>query len=541
MSDFDAEMLLERATLLGLISRDQANEARVDAKDGTVDSIRSSLTRKQFLTSWQVGKLLKGEAAGFFYGGHEVLFHLAEGTFARVYRGRKQGSGEPVAVKVLRQRFTQDTESVERFNHEAEAGMKLVHPNIVRIFDYGAQDNRHYMIMEFVEGSNLRDFLRFRHRLEPSEAMPLMLGLARGLQHSLSRGVTHRDIKPTNILISSSGQAKLVDFGLATIEGDERKLAQAHGQRTVDYSALERTCGSQKGDPRSDIYFLGCVFYQMLTGRLPLPEVEADDMLAKMLKRSFGAIKPISEMDHAPDEELSRIIEKMMKMDLTKRYQNMNEVVQDLETYYLEMTGQAPPKVESEEEEEFDIERLYMTRRHEESAAEAAEGAAIAVGEASLHVENEDEGDFELGAADRGTEGGVGFEIPAFQQKRVLCVEAQDQIRDAFRKTLSRMGYRVLIVSDADLAAERFREEQVDAVVFDIDGLGPNALEAFIGMHDKALDDGQELHALVLLGPRQSNLASQLPKDDRLVVRVKPIKMKEVQDALNQLAPLRAG
>jgi hypothetical protein len=103
------------------------------------------------------------------------------------------------------------------------------------------------------------------------------------------------------------------------------------------------------------------------------------------------------------------------------------------------------------------------------------------------------------------------------------------------------MGYRVLIVGDAEVAAERFREDPVDAVVFDIDGLGPNALESFIDMHEKAHDDGQELHALVLLGPRQGALASQLPKDDRLVVRIKPIKMKEVQDALNQLAPLRAG
>jgi CheY-like chemotaxis protein len=371
--------------------------------------------------------------------------------------------------------------------------------------------------------------------------MPLMLGLARGLQHSLSKGVTHRDIKPTNILISSNGQAKLVDFGLATIEGDERKMAQAHGQRTVDYSALERTCGSQKGDPRSDIYFLGCVYYQMLTGRLPLPEVEADDMLAKMLKRSFGAIKPISEMDHAPDPALSAIIEKMMKMDLTKRYQKMDEVVSDMEAYYLEMTGQAPPKVESEEEEEFDIERLYMTRRFEDAAEAAKPASAAAVDDVPTPDDHDADGEFELGGADHGNEGDVGFEMPAFQQKRVLCVEAQDQIRDAFRKTLSRMGYRVLIVGDAEVAAERFREDPVDAVVFDIDGLGPNALESFIDMHEKAHDDGQELHALVLLGPRQGALASQLPKDDRLVVRIKPIKMKEVQDALNQLAPLRAG
>ncbi|MEW4569136.1 protein kinase [Tautonia sp. JC769] len=535
MSDFDSEMLLERATLLGLISRDQANEARIDAQDGSVESIRRALMRKQFLTSWQADKLLKGEASGFFYGGHEVLFHLAEGTFARVYRGRKQGSGEPVAVKVLRQRFTQDPEAVERFNHEAEAGMKLVHPNIVRIYDYGAQDNRYYMIMEFVEGSNLRDFLRFRHRLEPAEAMPLMLGLAHGLQHSLSKGVTHRDLKPTNILISSSGQAKLVDFGLATIEGDERKMAQAHGQRTVDYSALERTCGSQKGDPRSDIYFLGCVYYQMITGRLPLPEVEADDFLAKMLKRSFGAIKPISEMDHAPAPELSRIIEKMMKMDLTKRYQNMKEVVADLEDYYLEMTGQAAPKAEVEAEEEFDIERLFMRRREEDRAALEA-GETPAPDEALP----EDE-DFELGVAEDAPPAESPYEAPAIKQRRVLCVEAQDAIQDAFRKTLSRMGYRVLIVGDPEIAAERYRESPVDVVIYDIDGLGSRALDAFLDMHEKAHEDGHELHALVLLGPRQGHLAPRLPEDDRLIVLVKPIKMKQVQDALSQLAPVQTS
>lgn len=541
MSDFDAEMMLERATLLGLLSRDQLREARGEAEDGSVEAMKRALTRKQLLTSWQIDRLLKGHSSGFFFGGHEVLFHLAEGTFARVYRGRKVQSGEPVAIKVLRQRFTQDAESVEHFNHEAEAGMKLVHPNIVRILDYGAQDDRHYMIMEFVEGSNLRDFLRFRHRLEPREAIPLMLGLAKGLQHSLSKGVTHRDIKPTNILISSSGQAKLVDFGLATIEGDERKVAQAHGQRTVDYSALERTCGSKKGDPRSDIYFLGCVYYQMLTGRLPLPEVEADDMLAKMLKRSFGAIKPISEMDHSPDPQLSAIIEKMMKMELSQRYQNIDDVVTDLEAYYLELTGQAPPKEEVADEEELDIGALYMRRRREDALGAAAEPEP--------GPEPEPEPEAQPGPTATGGRNGASgpaadeqadFEIPAFRQKQVLCVEAQDAIRDAFRKTLSGMGYRVLLVGTAELAADRFREAPTDVVVFDADGLGRDGLDAFIDMHDKAHEDGHELHAVVLLGPRQDGLAARLPKDDRLVVLQKPIKMKQVQEALAQLAPAEA-
>src|SRR5262249_40157353 len=157
-----------------------------------------------------------------------------------------------------RQRFVSDPEAISRFHKEAEAGMKLVHPNIVQILDFGEEDKRHYMIMEYVEGTNLRDLLRIRTRIDESTALPMMLGLAAGLPSCVEDGVTHRDIKGTTIVIGNNGAAQLVDFGLATIEGDSPKSASLN-QRTVDYSALERGCKSPKGDPRSDIYFLGCV------------------------------------------------------------------------------------------------------------------------------------------------------------------------------------------------------------------------------------------------------------------------------------------
>jgi DNA-binding NtrC family response regulator len=130
------------------------------------------------------------------------------------------------------------------------------------------------------------------------------------------------------------------------------------------------------------------------------------------------------------------------------------------------------------------------------------------------------------------------FEVKAYAPKHVLCVEVQDQIQEAFRKTLTAMGYRVLLVRDAERAAERYRESPPDAVVFDADGLGPDALDAFLDMHEKAHEDGHDLAALVLLGPRQRDLSSRLPTDDRLVVLAKPIKMKDVQDAISQLVPL---
>ncbi len=500
MSEIDAEMMADHAVMIGLLTRDQLREARADAEDGSAEALGRVLSRKGLLTSWQIERLGKGTPSGFFYGGYKVLFHLAEGTFARVYRGEKIDSGQPVAIKVLRRRFTTDISAVSRFGQEAEAGMKLIHPNIVRIFEYGESDQNHYMIMEYVEGSNLRELLKIRGRLDTESAMPILVGLAHGLKYSHDNGVTHRDIKGTNILISNRREAKLVDFGLATV-ADDRVTEYAH-TRTVDYSALERTCGSPKGDPRSDIYFLGCVYYQMLTGVLPLPEVETSDPLAKMLKRSFGAIKPISEHRLAPPENLSHIIETMMQIDLKKRYQTMGDVVRDMEAFASHRAGKSNG--------------ASLKARVDNSVADAE-----LLANAFLPKD-------------------TGSKALAPKRPCILCVEVQDLIQEAFKKALSKMGYKVLLVSDAERAAERYQESAPDAVIFDVDGLGPEALDAFLAMHEKAHEDGHDLAALVLLGPRQGDLAHRLPADDRLLVLTKPLKMKDVQEAVSQLAPIEA-
>jgi serine/threonine protein kinase len=507
MPDIDPEMMVDQLTMLGLISRDQLGDATTAAPDPSPDAVLRTLLRRGAITSWQIDRLKKGDPSGFFFGDAKVLFHLAEGTFARVYRGEHVSTKAPVAVKVLRQRFAQIPDAVDRFHKEAEAGMRLSHPNIVQVIDQGRVENRHYMIMEYVEGMNLRDFMKLRTRIHTEQATPLMMGMALGLQYSMSKGVTHRDIKGTNILISNQGEAKLVDFGLATMQGDETKPG-VKSQRTVDYSALERTCNSPKGDPRSDIYFLGCVFYQMVTGQLPMEESESKDMLRKMLKRSFGAIKPLAEHRYAPDEELGTIIEKMMKIDLKARYQTMDAVVADLEQYQLaydaaKSGNMAKSKVD--EEEEF-LDSIFV-RREFDRAPEPVPAAPPPP-----------------------------KPVPS---KSILCVEAQTEIQDAFRKTLGNMGYRVMLVSDAELGAERYREAPVDAVIFDTDGQDAESIDAFIDMHEFAHEEGHQLVALVLLGHKQDDLRERLPVDDRLIVLSKPIKMKQVQDALNDLVPIR--
>lgn len=502
MPDLDAQSLADNAAMIGLVTRVQAREAVADAADGSIQAISRSFLRKGFLTSWQLDRLKKGDPTGFFFGGYKVLFHLAEGTFARVYRGIKPETNDAVAIKVLRNRFMNDPAAVERFHKEAEAGMKMRHENIVRILEHGDEEKKSYMIMEYVEGANLRDFLKIRGRLAPEEGLPLMLGMARGLKYSFDKGVTHRDIKATNILISNSGEAKLVDFGLAGIEGEDAKTLMK-SQRTIDYSALERTCGSEKGDSRSDIFFLGCVFYQLLTGGVPMKEAESKDMLQKMLVRSFNSIVPLREHRLGFDADISQIVDRMMKVELRLRYPKMDEVIADLEQYETKLkTGIIGLETVGEDDEFLDDIDEFFTNRAESEGTRSTQASQAAE-----------------------------------KKKQVLCVENQADIQDAFRKSLSKLGYRVFLVSDAERAAERYREEPPDAVIFDADGLGEEALDWLIDMHDTALEDGRVFAALVLLGPRQKALKDKLPTDGNLIVLPKPVKMKQVQFALTKLIP----
>jgi tRNA A-37 threonylcarbamoyl transferase component Bud32/CheY-like chemotaxis protein len=507
MAVIDSEMLADNAVLIGLVSRTELSQARQDAEDGSGEALARAMMRKGYLTSWQRDKLLKGDTSGFFYGPAKVLFHLAEGTFARVYRGSRMPGNESVAIKVLRRRFATEPAAVARFNQEAESGQKLNHPNIARIYEHGEQDKNYYMIMEYVEGSNLRDFLKIRKTISTADALPMIVGLAKGLQYSIENGVTHRDIKATNVLIGSKGEAKLVDFGLAEIDTGDFSAGAAQGVRTVDYSALERGCGSQKGDPRSDIYFLGCVFYQMLTGTPPMAETETSDQLAKMLKRSFSAIKPLSEHRLAPPAELANIIEKMMKMDLRARYQNMDEVVKDLVAFQESYTGSPAGKV------------------------------AVPIGQGAGVIKPKEKRKAAMGTVEDLFEQAFGYLPEPEGPRQVLCVEAQESIREAFRKAFTKMGYEVMLVGDATHAAERFRESPPDLLVFDADGLGEEALPAYVEMHKKAHEDRHELKVLLLLGPRQEEFAQKLPSDDRILILHKPLKMKDVQEAMTQLVP----
>jgi CheY-like chemotaxis protein len=276
-------------------------------------------------------------------GGYRLLRKIASGTFGRVFLAEDPANGRQVAVKVLRSQWARDTGVLELFRHEARLGLGLRHPNIVQVLDAG-QDTRsgqHYIVMEFVGGGDVRGLLSRVGRLAPSDALRLLDETTAGLAFAHSRGALHRDLKPSNILLTARGEPKLVDFGLGLLRGagdDET----ARAQRTLDYAGLEEATGVTPGDPRSDIYFLGCVFYELLTGRPPLRPTE--DRLARTRRERFEGVQPLRAEEAGGSLQVARLAEAMLSLDPARRFQTVAQLHSAVrEARAAAEQGNAPP------------------------------------------------------------------------------------------------------------------------------------------------------------------------------------------------------
>jgi serine/threonine protein kinase len=326
----DAVTVAQQALKLGLLSSEQLQEAwdELGQRAGPAEPLLQALERKCYLTPLQSQKLLRGDTTGYFLGGYRLLYRIASGSFGRVYRGDDPRSGRIVAIKVLRHKWSADKHGVELFEREGKLGLSLRHPNIVEILTVNRDPvaGQYYIVMEFVEGGNLREILRIRKKLEAAETVRILEDAASGLAYAFSRGITHRDMKLTNILISSQGVAKLVDFGLAGMEEVVHKEESGQVDRTVDYAGLERASDVPPGDTRSDIFFLGCVAFELLTGRAPLETTR--DKRQRMLKERFTAITPMSPEEVKGPPSLFRLVENMMSLDARRRFQTPAQLLE---------------------------------------------------------------------------------------------------------------------------------------------------------------------------------------------------------------------
>ncbi len=306
------------------------------------EPLLADLSKHGYLTSLQVDKLLKGDVNGYFMGSNRLLYKIHSGSFGRVYRADDPATGRVVAVKVLRQRWTDKPEVIEMFEREGRLGMSLRHPNIVEVLSVGKESKtgQYYIVMEFVEGANLRDLLAIRKKFDTLYTLNLLDDVASALAYATTKGITHRDMKPTNILVSTQGMCKVTDYGLAQISSrfitEDEKGTQ---QRTVDYAGLEKATNAPYGDVRSDIFFTGCVAFEMLTGRSPL--VHTRSKYARMARERFMNLVPLQqhEVEGPAAASVHRLVTTMMTLDPDQRYQTPAQLLDAIRQARAEATG----------------------------------------------------------------------------------------------------------------------------------------------------------------------------------------------------------
>jgi serine/threonine protein kinase len=485
--NFDASGIGQFALRLNLVSEDQVREclAELDDPKAPATEMLRLMERKGYLTPWQRQRLLKGETEGYFLGGYRLLYKIASGSFGRVYRGDDPRTGQVVAVKVLRNKWTLDKQKIDLFLREGRLGMTIRHPNIVSVLavNQDTKTGQYFIVMEFVEGGNLRDLLQIRKKLAPDEALRYLEECTEGLNYAFTRGLTHRDIKPTNILITAAtGQAKLVDFGLAEISQGSTVHLQRQDERdediavdrTVDYAGLEKATGQKPGDVRSDIYFLGCVLYECLTGQPLIPVTR--DRQARMQARRYQEVED-TLMKNGPalgiPQPLMVLLGKMVAFDPKARLQTPAKLLEAIQTCRSELRA--------------------------------------------------------LSAADGGNP-----RIPD-GPKTLFAVEGNEKLKDGFRK-LKQRGYQVLLSNDPSQAMKRYQIRPYHVLVVDAGSVGREGVETYNRVLKAADAAKLDLVAVLLLSDRQTDWAGDAIRHPRGAVMYLPLNMKDLVQKVRELS-----
>ena len=338
MSETNYDTIFGRMALEhGLCTEPELKHCREKLKARPADqpmTLEQLLIDKGFITPTQAKRVKKtareSKDVAEQIPGYKILGKLGAGAMAVVYKATQLSLNRTVAIKILPKRFSEKPDYVKRFYKEGQAAAKLNHNNIVAAFDVGESGGYHYFVMEYVEGKTLYEDLAKNKVFDEAEAIDIIAQVARALAHAHACGLIHRDVKPKNIMINSSGVVKLADMGLARATDDVELAASEAGKAygTPYYIAPEQIRGEVDIDGRADIYSLGATLYHMVTGRVPFEASSPSDVMKKHLKES---LIPPDHINVALSAGTAEVIEVMMAKRKKNRYSTAEELLNDLD------------------------------------------------------------------------------------------------------------------------------------------------------------------------------------------------------------------
>ncbi len=476
MSDLQtAEQLGQVALDVGVLDERELHDAwsELGTRTASYEDFSQLLVRKGLLTNYQLDRLSRGLKSGYVYGKYKVLYLVGAGTFARVFRAAHRTTGKVYALKVLRASKSTEAKEADLFRREGELGATLKHPNIVPIHEVISRGHQHYIVMDFIEGQNLRESFRVRGKFRWNEACDIISGILAGLQAAFQMGVTHRDLKMSNVLVASDGAAKLIDFGLAALDNAS---GEEGVDRTVEYAALEKATGVRKDDTRSDVFFAGYILHQMLTGHSSLPS--GKDRMKQLGRDVFASIRPVAELAPETPMPLTMVVSKALELDPERRYQSPGDMLTDLKI-----------------------------------AVRRAKSGIAGEGQKAELVSRE-------GIAEDG------------QPRRLMVVESDTKRQDVLRELFKRNGYRVLVTSDPDRAMTRFLSDPsaADFVLFCSASVGQAAVDVFNRFGQETIT--KSLPSILLLDETHGELASLAEVAQHRAVVQMPIKLRQLRESV---------
>lgn len=304
------------------------------------EELARELVRKKKLTKFQAEEAYKGKATSLVLGNYILMEKIGAGGMGQVFRAEHRRMKRIVAIKLLPAAMTKDKSSIARFEREVEAAAKISHPNIVAAFDADCANGVHFLVMEFVEGSDLSALVKKQGPFSVDNALNCLLQAAKGLEAAHRKGIVHRDIKPANLLLDKEGTVKILDMGLArlsdegdaTVQSDLTSTGTIMG--TVDYMAPEQALDTKTADARADIYALGCSLHYLLTGKAMY---EGDTLMKKLLAHRDQPIPSLRAIRPEVTEQLEAVFTKMVAKRTEDRYQTVATLLVDLEKCCLEV------------------------------------------------------------------------------------------------------------------------------------------------------------------------------------------------------------